>query len=55
MKAHYIDFLIFGLSAALLIFAIMLWHSRPKIDSSKDTSQKKLKKNKEQPKEEPDL
>ncbi len=47
MKTHYIDILIFSLSGVLLIFAIILWRSRPKIDSSEEDSLKKSKKNKD--------
>jgi Flp pilus assembly protein TadB len=52
MKTQYLDILIFCLSITLLIFAIMLWRSRPKMDSSK---QKSSKKDKEQAPDESNL
>jgi Flp pilus assembly protein TadB len=51
MKTHYLDIVIFCLSTTLLVFAIMLWRSRPKMDSSKEKPSKKSKKINEQPPE----
>jgi len=35
MKFNFIEILIFGLSVLFLIFSLILWFGRPKIDSTK--------------------
>ena len=40
MKTNYTDILIFSLSLFILIFSIILWLGRSKIDSSKKKQQK---------------
>jgi len=41
MSFNSTEFLIFGLSVFFLIFSVLLWLGRPKIDSSKEKPSKK--------------